>query len=202
VTSSNFISSSIGQLWFLSYTILSTRIKTQLNTIIFEKTLKRKDVITGGGSKKDEKEKDLATSAQIVEGSGIQPGAAEETEQAQPVVDVGSNGNINGNGKASTKPNGASATSPKKTTVKKDKEEDKDFKTKSQVLNLFVVDVDRISDFANWSFSLFDAPCEIVIGTIFLWKLLGWAAICGILITVFFLPMNHWTVSFLLVLEG
>lgn len=67
------------------------------------------------------------------------------------------------------------------------------FTSKSQVLNLFSVDCDRVADSAGWSFSLIDAPVELIIGTIFLYQLLGYAGIAGLGVTVLFLPINHYT---------
>ncbi|KAH8926904.1 P-loop containing nucleoside triphosphate hydrolase protein [Atractiella rhizophila] len=140
-----------GQLWYLSTSHLSAKIKTQLNTIIFEKTLKRKDAVSGDKEKKKDDDEDKAK---------------EEGKKKKGFFDFTSD----------------------------DEEEENDFKTKSQVLNLFVVDVDRISDFSNWSFSLVDAPAELVIGTVFLCSLLGAkAAFSGILIAILFVPFNHWT---------
>ena len=55
--------------------------------------------------------------------------------------------------------------------VKKDDEDD--FSSKAQIMTLMTTDVDRVSDFAWHMFSLIDAPIEIVIGTVFLYKLLG-----------------------------
>jgi ABC-type bacteriocin/lantibiotic exporter with double-glycine peptidase domain len=64
---------------------------------------------------------------------------------------------------------------------------------------------------ASMSFSLIDAPCgkresfhisvrtdnrciaELLIGTIFLYQLLGYAGIAGIATTILFLPINHYT---------
>jgi hypothetical protein len=63
----------------------------------------------------------------------------------------------------------------------------------SQVLNLFSVDVDRIADFGVWSFSIVDAPAELIIGTIFLYRILGYASLVGIAANILFLPANHFT---------
>lgn len=46
---------------------------------------------------------------------------------------------------------------------------------------------------ASWSFSIIDAPFELLIGTIFLYDLLGYAGLIGIATTVLFLPVNHLT---------
>ncbi|GAA5861561.1 hypothetical protein JCM8547_008073 [Rhodosporidiobolus lusitaniae] len=135
-----------GQLWFVSNSLLATRIRVQLNTLIFDKTLKRKDV------------------------SGV----------SQPVAS------------ASKAPSAAAGS-------EEDDEEDEDagektgFKTKSSIVNLFAIDTDRVADFAIWSFSVYDAPMEILIGTIFLYSLLGYACLIGLSIAVLFLPLNNWT---------
>lgn len=73
--------------------------------------------------------------------------------------------------------------------------EEANFGSKSQVLNLFTIDVDRVADFSVWCFSLLDTPLEIIIGTFFLYKLLGYAAFVGISVAVAFLPINHCTSS-------
>lgn len=67
------------------------------------------------------------------------------------------------------------------------------FTSKTQVLNLFSVDCDRVADSAGWSFSFIDAPVELLIGTIFLYQLLGYAGLVGIGVTILFLPINHYT---------
>jgi hypothetical protein len=71
--------------------------------------------------------------------------------------------------------------------------EEENFGSKSQVLNLFTIDVDRVADFSIWCFSVIDAPAEIIIGTFFLYRLLGYAAFVGLSVAVLFLPINHWT---------
>ncbi|GAA5830682.1 hypothetical protein JCM3770_005698, partial [Rhodotorula araucariae] len=71
-------------------------------------------------------------------------------------------------------------------------EKDNKFSTKTSLTNLFAIDSERVADFAVWSFSVFDAPIEILIGTIFLYSLIGYAALIGISVAVFFLPLNNW----------
>lgn len=44
-----------------------------------------------------------------------------------------------------------------------------------------------------WSFSLIDAPAEVIIGAIFLSQLLGVAAFVGLLASLVFLPLNHYS---------
>ncbi|KAI5478748.1 ATP-binding cassette transporter [Pseudohyphozyma bogoriensis] len=131
-----------GQLWFVSNSMLATRIRVQLNCLVFDKTLKRKDVAgVSGGKKEDKKEED--------EGEEEEPGLFSETKET--------------------------------------------FNNKSQVMNLFSIDIDRVADFSVWCFSIVDAPAEILIGTYFLHHLLGYAAFLGISVAIVFLPINHYT---------
>ncbi|KAJ7589555.1 multidrug resistance-associated ABC transporter [Mycena floridula] len=68
---------------------------------------------------------------------------------------------------------------------------EEDFSTKVQIMTLMTTDVDRLSQFAFHSFSLIDCPIEIVIGSIFLYKLLGVSSFVGLAVTILFLPINH-----------
>ncbi|KAG8745725.1 hypothetical protein FRC10_007205 [Ceratobasidium sp. 414] len=132
-----------GQLWSISTTTLQLRLKIQLNTALFAKTLIRKDVASSGGS------------------------ASEAPSRASTPV-----GNETGGTKAA------------------DPTED-DFSSKAQVHTLMTTDVDRVSEFSWHFFSLVDAPIEIIIGTFFLYKLLGVSCFFGLAVTCLFLPMNH-----------
>ncbi|TRM63381.1 P-loop containing nucleoside triphosphate hydrolase protein [Schizophyllum amplum] len=58
-------------------------------------------------------------------------------------------------------------------------------------MTLMTTDVDRVSEFAWHLFSLIDSPIEIVIGSWFLYDLLGPSCFVGLAATVMFLPMNH-----------
>ncbi|KAG6805242.1 hypothetical protein H0H93_005250 [Arthromyces matolae] len=98
----------------MSTTTIQVRLKIQLNSILFAKTLVRKDV-------------------------------------------------------ASSAP--ASKTDSSDGEEKKDG--DDDFSSKAQVMTLMTTDVDRVSEFAWHLFSLVDSPIEILIGSLFLYKLLG-----------------------------
>ncbi|KAF8507555.1 multidrug resistance-associated ABC transporter [Gautieria morchelliformis] len=122
-----------GHLWSISTTTLQVRMRVQLNSILFAKTLVRKDV--------------ASSSAQ-----------SEITSQPE---------------------------------MAKDREED-EFSSKAQIMTLMTTDVDRVSEFAWHIFSLIDSPIEIVIGSYFLYKLLGVSCFIGLAVTCLFLPMNHW----------
>ncbi|KAJ8520309.1 hypothetical protein ONZ45_g2846 [Pleurotus djamor] len=126
-----------GQLWSLATTIVQCRLRLQMNSILFAKTLVRKDVASSST-------------------------ANASTDDSKPKADAEN---------------------------KKDDEDD--FSSKAQIMTLMTTDVDRVSDFAWHMFSLIDAPIEIVIGTVFLYKLLGVSSFYGLAVTCLFLPLNH-----------
>ncbi|KAJ4490185.1 multidrug resistance-associated ABC transporter [Lentinula aciculospora] len=131
-----FLSNIIGfftsaQLWSLSTTTLQTRFRIQLNSILFAKTLIRKDSVSSAPPKKD-KDQD--------------PKASENED---------------------------------------------DFTSKAQIMTLMTTDTDRLSEFAWHFFALVDSPIELIVGTIFLYKLLGISCFFGLAVTCLFLPLNH-----------
>ncbi|KAJ7640732.1 multidrug resistance-associated ABC transporter [Mycena polygramma] len=126
-----------GQLWSLSTTTLQVRIRNQLNTVLFAKTLVRKDVAS----------------------SAPPPASNKDKNNAKPSEE------------------------------KKDDEDD--FSSKAQIMTLMTTDVDRVSEFAWHLFTLVDSPIEIVVGSIFLYKLLGVSSLFGLAVTCLFLPLNH-----------
>lgn len=90
-----------------------------------------------------------------------------------------------------------------------DKDDEGDFSSKAQIMTLMTTDVDRVSEFSWHVFTLVgasrvlavpviafldcyqDSPIEIIVGTIFLYKLLGSSAFVGLAVTCLFLPLNH-----------
>ena len=124
--------------------------RLQMNTILFQKTLVRKDVASSSSSSSD------------------------------------------------TPASGADASSPTAPASGKDDEDKKDakddeddFSSKAQVMTLMTTDVDRIAMFPWHLFTIVDAPIEIVIGTLFLYSLLGVSCFFGLAVTCLFLPLNH-----------
>lgn len=58
-------------------------------------------------------------------------------------------------------------------------------------MTLMTTDVDRVAEFAWHIFTLIDSPIELVIGTVFLYHLLGVSCFYGLAVTCLFLPLNH-----------
>ncbi|KAH9932951.1 ATP-binding cassette transporter [Fomitopsis serialis] len=132
-----------GQLWSLSTTTLQVSFKVQLNSILYAKTLVRKDIASSAGP-------------------------APESAAAE---------------------NGVAASA--NTENGETKSDEDDFSSKAQIMTLMTTDVDRVSEFAWHLFTLFDAPIELIIGTIFLYSLLGVSCFIGLAVTCLLLPLNH-----------
>ncbi|KAG5650246.1 hypothetical protein H0H81_000167 [Sphagnurus paluster] len=133
-----------GQLWSLSTTTIQLRLRIQLNSMLYAKTLVRKDV---------------ASSA---------PPPASKPDSNTPNT---------------TNTEGENAD---------EKKDEDDFSSKAQIMTLMTTDVDRVSEFSWHLFSLVDSPVEILIGSLFLYKLLGVSCFFGLGVTCLFLPLNHY----------
>ncbi|TFK34287.1 multidrug resistance-associated ABC transporter [Crucibulum laeve] len=129
-----------NQLWSLATTTIQIRLKVQLNTILFAKTLVRKDIASS----------------------------------APPAIKAGETSQSSDSSAADVA-----------------KSDDDDFSSKSQVMTLMTTDVDRICEFAWHVFAFVDSPIEIMVGTIFLYKLLGVSCFYGFGVIAVFLPLNH-----------
>ncbi|RXW18905.1 hypothetical protein EST38_g6949 [Candolleomyces aberdarensis] len=127
------------QMWGLSSMTIQVRLRVQLNTILFSKTLVRKDV----ASSSKPKDKDAA------------PAAGGDAAQS---------------------------------TAGGDEDE---FSSKAQIMTLMTTDVDRVAQFVWHLFYLIDSPVEIVVGTTFLYSLLGVSCFFGLAVILLFLPLNH-----------
>ncbi|KZP24950.1 multidrug resistance-associated ABC transporter [Athelia psychrophila] len=136
-----------GQLWSIATTTLQVRMKMQLNSVLYGKTLVRKDVASSAGASDKDKGED-----------------SKDKSKSKAKPDDGTDNN--------------------------DKEEP-EFSSKAQIMTLMTTDVDRVAEFAWHVFAVIDSPVEIVVGTIFLSRLLGSSSLYGLLVTLLFLPLNH-----------
>ncbi|CAG8566074.1 12436_t:CDS:2 [Acaulospora colombiana] len=53
------------------------------------------------------------------------------------------------------------------------------------------VDTNRVSELSVWWSSVIDSPLEIIVGTYFLYQILGVSCLFGLLAMIFVLPLNH-----------
>jgi hypothetical protein len=144
-------------MWSISAMTLQVSMRVQLNSILFAKTLVRKDVASSSGPSENKPKNDSDS-------------ASESSEK---------------------------------------KDDEDDFSSKAQIMTLMTTDVDRVSGFSWHIFTLVgalrvlavpatvllnchqDSPIEIIVGTVFLYSLLGSSAFVGLAVTCLFLPLNH-----------
>ncbi|KAF7296399.1 Multidrug resistance-associated ABC transporter protein [Mycena chlorophos] len=129
----------MGQVWGLAAATLQARIRTQLNSVLFAKTLVRKDIASAG--------------------------------------------------------TGAGAGSSGDAQAEKKDENKEQFSSKAQIMTLMTTDVDRVAKMTMHLFSIIDVPIEIVVGTTFLYRMLGVSAFFGLGVAVLCLPLNHFAGS-------
>ncbi|KAL0089230.1 hypothetical protein F4703DRAFT_1840014 [Phycomyces blakesleeanus] len=72
----------------------------------------------------------------------------------------------------------------------KDEDTKKPFSNTGKITNLMSVDADRLADTPSYIFMLYNAPFEAVVTIIYLYKLLGFAAIIGLSVMVIFFPLT------------
>jgi hypothetical protein len=165
-----------GQLWSISNASLCSRLKMQLNTLIYAKTLRRKDVTGSGGSATASEEASIADS----------PGSAPATTHASASSAHLASKGLPGAPPAADPSASVNESKQRRLAVSEDADDDDaipTFSSRGQILNLFSVDVDRVSEAPNYTFTLEvrslrhrrpaltspqDCPIEIAIGTVFL----------------------------------
>jgi len=182
----------IAQVWSLSTTVIQLRIKTQLNTTLFAKTLVRKNIVSTIADNKGEKK-----------GNGDNNGKKKDHKLDEPVRSDEGLATIT----AAVGTNGEPAT-PEATEMEKYRVQE-EFSSKAQVMTLMTTDVDRVAAVAWHLFALVDTPIEIAIGSYFVYTLLGVSAFYGLaatfstfqpfvwvswlIILIVVLPVNHWS---------
>ncbi|WVO13896.1 hypothetical protein L204_101520 [Cryptococcus depauperatus] len=131
-----------GITWSISSTYLQGKIRLQLNTMLFKKTLLKKDVASGGEDRRQSDTKKTNNDKK-----------REQEEQCD--------------------------------------EDEEEVNSKTQIMTLFTVDVDHVTEFVFHLFAIVDSPLEVIIASFFLFKLLGISAMYGLLTAILFLPLNH-----------
>ncbi|KAG8840945.1 hypothetical protein FRB91_005500 [Serendipita sp. 411] len=171
-----------GQLWSISTTVVQLKFKIQLNTMLFAKTLVRKNIPGNSSSESEEKTEDAKAKSDKLDLATHDRMSTDGETDTQV-------GTTNGTATSATVVVNERDATTKETVKKSDEEE---FSSKAQVMTLMTTDVDRVADFSWHLFSLVDSPIEIVIGGYFLYTLLGISAFWGLAASLLFIPVNHW----------
>ncbi|KAJ7459957.1 hypothetical protein FB451DRAFT_1272196 [Mycena latifolia] len=86
----------------------------------------------------------------------------------------------------------AKATQKEPSTAKADENKPTAGADISKVLNLMSGDAERIATIVNSMYFVYGAPLEFIIGSIFLYQLLGWSAFAGFIVTFAGMPLNNY----------
>jgi hypothetical protein len=165
---------ALGQLWSLTSATLQARIRAQLNTVLFAKTLVRKDVASSAAVAKAEDTDAPESDAPAPDADGFSSKAQIMTlmyafplplsSAFEPILNPSS-------GPQTSTASHGSHTSSSSSLVRP-------FPPSLPVLTL------TRSTYA-------DAPIEIAVGTIFLYNLLGVSCFFGLGVAILCLPLNH-----------
>lgn len=151
-----------------------------MNTILFAKTLLRKDVASSKSKSKSIDKKSDDNDDDDDEDNNISPDLISPPDETTAVsTEINEEAVVEGHAPAIEPP-------------QKKGDDDEDFSSKSQIMTLMTTDVDRVADFRfvnaffslkhiclilwtkSWhAFSIVDAPIEIIIGSMYLYHLLG-----------------------------
>ncbi|KAK4227258.1 hypothetical protein QBC38DRAFT_364659 [Podospora fimiseda] len=147
--------------WWLSFAELNIPVRAQLSALVFEKSMRRKDVKGASKSKKKDQPEQSETGTA---GPAVVGGAPDETT---PLI---------------SKP----AAEPQD-----DESEDQLKKSKQSTVNLIGVDAKRISDFATFSNMFYGSIFKFTVSISFLVSLLGWKALLsGFSAMLIIMPVN------------
>ncbi len=136
-----------GQLWSISTTDVNVRFRTQLNTLLFSKTLVRKNVASTPSSD---------NGSESTKSTSPPSGAATPAPTSTPaggVPAIGIQIVPSTTAAGSTTP---TASSPLESGKGSDKKDEGEFSSKAQIMTLMTTDVDRVADFAWHLFTVVD----------------------------------------------
>lgn len=136
-----------GQLWSISTTDVNVRFRTQLNTLLFSKTLVRKNVASTPSSENgSESSKTIATPSDAT--TPVPALTPAEEGPAASSHDVAAAAAA-----VSTTP---LVAGPPEAGKGSEKKEEGEFSSKAQIMTLMTTDVDRVADFTWHLFTLVD----------------------------------------------
>jgi hypothetical protein len=163
-------------MFWISWANLGIPIRAQLSAVVFEKSMRRKNVKTANKSEKKVKSGESADASKDNAANG-QNGPTETT----PLIDTKL---------------GADKIKDKKKDNKEEEEEDSGDdptgqKSRQAVINLIGVDAKRVSDFAMFQFLFPNCAAKLIVAVWFLIVIIGWIPLgVGFLTWVIIIPIN------------
>lgn len=164
--------------------MISQPMRAQLSALVYEKSLRRKNVKSAD---KSTEEKAEASPSSLVEeteeaSNNVPVGGSDEANTSGE-TDTGEPANENSNVKDKDKTNGKNAASSS--------DESSVLKSRQAIVNLVGVDSRRISHFAAFQFVIISSIGRLIINSVFLIKLIGWLPfLIGFLAWALVLPIN------------
>ncbi|CAJ0583055.1 unnamed protein product, partial [Mesorhabditis spiculigera] len=61
-----------------------------------------------------------------------------------------------------------------------------------EIVNLMTVDIQRVQDMTTFVMLFWSAPLQVTLSIYFLWRLLGFSVLVGVLILILMIPLNIW----------
>lgn len=171
---------------FYAINMLMMPMRAQLSALIYEKSLRRKNVKSAEKTKEgDQGEREAATSARSENHDG---------DEETPLLDGHSDGNqAAANNGTDTNPSDTNGNTKKTEDQKPNdsKPEDTSFQSRQSVVNLVGIDTRRISNFMAMQFFIVASFGKLIFYSIFLIQLIGWIPfVVGILAWALVLPIN------------
>lgn len=166
------------------------RLRSVLVVEMFEKALKRRNI---SGASTDEKAKKSDEVGKKTPMKATQR-AANDTEESEAQQNesaplLGAIGNENGKSKKDKRRGKASVEQEKDDKGKDESSRQADV---GKVVNMMASDINRLLRLGCDSHQLYGAPLELVISTVFLYRLMGWSSIVGFLLMAFATPMTYY----------
>lgn len=167
------------------------RLRSILVVEMFEKALKRRNISGGSsdeGGKDGKRSVSTASSAQESDSREVDGDGEEEEEEHESAPLLGSNGKENGKAKKTDH----IKDNRKREEEDKEKDESSRQADVGKVVNMMASDINRLLRLGCDSHQLYGAPLELVISTVFLYRLMGWSSIVGFLLMALATPMTYY----------
>lgn len=68
-------------------------------------------------------------------------------------------------------------------------------RTVGSIVNIMAADVQRFQDVTTFVMLIWSAPFQMLLALYFLWRLLGFCVLIGLLILILLIPLNSWISS-------
>ncbi|KAJ7091060.1 multidrug resistance-associated ABC transporter [Mycena epipterygia] len=156
----------------------STRVRVELIAAVYDKALKRKDysgLVDREGAAAKKAASSSSSSTPSTSGSSTSLAPSHPTKPQKHTT------------KAASK-----AAKDKAKAAAEKADDPKAGADTGKIVNLMAGDQTRVSTIVSGAYNIYGAPVEIVVGSAFLWGLLGWSAFAGFVVLIVGWPLNSY----------